>query len=102
MIGSITASSSNRMRAVDRPAWRDLQDWCAGQTLITAKSTAQLDVLSEDGRDIRAIVLRRDSTGRLMGRVGALEKDVVTFRSDVPLPDSVRRHLTSLAEGTPP
>lgn len=100
-IGSITASSSNRMKSVDRAAWRDLQAWLAEQTLITARSTYRLDLLSEDGRDYRAHVFRT-SAGRPIVRNGQVERDVVETRSIIPLPNSVRRHLTSLAEGTTP
>lgn len=100
-IGSITVASSNRMMAVDRSAWRDLQDWLNEQTLITARSTYRLDLLSADGRDYRAHVFRM-SSGRRVVRNGQLERDVVETRSVIPLPDSVRRHLLTLAEGTTP
>lgn len=73
-IGSITASSSNRMKSVDRAAWRDLQAWLAEQTLITARSTYRLDLLSEDGRDYRAHVFRT-SAGRPIVRNGQVERD---------------------------
>lgn len=101
MIGTITATCSYRMRVVDRPAWRDFQAWLDEQTLITARSTYRLDLLSEDGRDYRAHVFRM-SAGRFLGRDGQLERDVVETRSVIPLPVSVRRHLEPLpAEGTP-
>lgn len=96
--GTLTIADT---RVMPDEALRDLRAWIRDIPAI-ARGAWRVDVLSADGGDLRAFVYRMAGDRILVNGLGEKETDVVTLRSSVPMPDSVRQYLTSLAEGTTP